>query len=159
MFRRIAFFLYLATSASGAFATNSVVLGRGVSNTGLMDLGCVDDLGMNCWFIWELDAKSTVSGPIVKGRVKALALQHVEATRTFVQSVELFVLSPISESDSLWATGARYTILALSPQRAGGSYCLWLDPNDLSVPVEKAKVTVDASGQYCFKRRLLDHNK
>jgi hypothetical protein len=152
MFARLAIVLIASVTWETALGDNSVVLGRGISNAHVEPLGCIDDLGMNCWFRWELVVNRTVAGPSVRGRIRALTLQHTDATSTFVKSVELFVLAPIGKPDP---TGATHTILALSPRHADGTYCVILDPQQLGIPVERSQIIARADGSFCFRSRLI----
>ena len=142
-----------------ASAANSVVFGRGVSNSDAQALGCEDDLGMACWYYWDIHASTTISGPPIRGRVRALALQHTDATSKFVRSVEFFVLAPIPKSSPHFSAGARYYILEMSSRREGTKYCIRRDPQELDVPVEKSQVAIDAHGQFCFDRKLLTRER
>jgi hypothetical protein len=150
--KKISFVLMALITSETALSENSVVLGRGTSNSHVEGRGCVDDLGMNCWYLWELLANATVAGPRVKGHIRALTLQHTDATSKFVKSVELFILAPLGSPDP---TGATYSILALSPKYPDGKYCVWLDPLELGIPIDKSEVSRDSHGAYCFSSLLL----
>jgi hypothetical protein len=152
VFARLTIALIASMISEIALSDNSVVLGRGYSNTYVERLGCVDDLGMNCWFLWELVVDRTVAGPPVHGRVRALTLQHTDATSTFVKSVELFVLAPMQKSDP---TGATHTILSLSPRYPDGMYCVILDPEQLGIPIDRPQIRARPEGSYCFNSVLL----
>ena len=146
MFPRLLLGLAALVSSATALSENSVVLGHGVSNSHVG--GCVDDLGMNCWYLWTLEARKTIVGPPVKGLLKALSLQHTDASQTFVDSVELFILAPLPKPD---VTGAKYSILALSPKKSGGNYCVSINPKEFNLPIDETQITYDATAHaYCF---------
>lgn len=151
-FGRLTSVLIASMTWEAALGDNSVVLGRGISNAAVRPLGCIDDLGINCWFLWELVVKRTVAGPPVPGRIRALTLQHTDATSAFVKSVQLFVLASIGKPDP---TGATHTILSLSPRYADGTYCVILDPQQLGIPIQRSQITARPDGSFCFETRLL----
>src|SRR4051812_32664287 len=79
-----------------AWAVDSVVLGHGLSNAFFGEIECQPtDLCMDSLYVWQLDAKQTLAGPRVQGRVRAVIAVHGPATSGFVKSVELFVLRPV----------------------------------------------------------------
>ena len=151
-FRRLAVALIASMTWGVTLGDNSVVLGRGISNAPARPLGCIDDLGMNCQFLWQLVVKRTVAGPSVHGRIRALTLQHTDAASTFVRSVELFVLAPIAKRGP---TGATHTILALSPRYGDGTYCVTLDPQQLGIPIARSQIVARPDGSFCFGAGLL----
>jgi hypothetical protein len=148
--------IWVIAPLQSALSDNSVVIGRGFSNEEVASLGSVDD--WNVFFLWTLDVNRTVAGPKVKGRVRALGIAHSGATSKYVRSVELFVLSPITEgSKEMLRTGAKYLIVALSPLYKDAMYCTRMDPLDIGIPIERAQIKVDENGSFCFERALLIH--
>src|ERR1700747_640947 len=146
--------------ASSAVAADSVVVGHGISNSFLSSRTCLPDpLCMTASYVWVLDAKRTVSGPKVVGRVRAIMLQHVGATSKYVKSVELFVLRPIEDLSTRKSSGADYLLVSLSPLDSQGRYCLQMNPGDVGLKLAASEVTVDASsGNYCFSAAALASN-
>jgi hypothetical protein len=111
---------------------------------------------MQAVYLWEFDAKRTVTGPPVGGRVRVLATQHTDATSKFVRSVELFVVRPIDDPAVREAYGAEYYLVGLSPRYERSTYCLPVNPTDIGLSMPSSEVTVEPdSGYYCFARRLL----
>lgn len=150
-----ALFLCVGAALQSAHSQDSVIIGRGISSEEIPSLGSVDS--WNVFFLWTIDAKRVVSGPKIKGRVRALILAHAGATPKYVRSVELFVLSPIAGgSGEMLRTGARYSIIAVSPRYKDAMYCTLLDPIDIGIPIERGHITVDENGSFCFKRALLN---
>ena len=148
--------IWVIAPLQSALSDNSVVIGRGFSNEEIASLGPIDD--WNVFFLWTLDVKRTVASPKVKGRVRALTMAHAGATSKYVRSVELFVLSPITESSKeMLSTGANYFIVALSPLYQDAMYCTRMDPLDIGIPIERAQIKVDENGSFCFERARLNH--
>jgi hypothetical protein len=138
-----------------AFAADSVVIGRGISNSFLSNGAC--SAGSTCLdaqYVWVLTSNRSVVGPIVKGRVRAISTQHTDATQQFVTSVELFVLRPIKSVTVRHSSGAAFYILYLSPRNADGRYCLPVSPSSVGLHLDPAKVLATESS-YCFDVRAL----
>jgi hypothetical protein len=140
-----------------AIAADSVVVGRGISNAYVADAACPEGSScMDSLHVWVLKVRRTVSGPVVKCTVRALATQHIEATTEFVKSVELFVLRPIDDAAIRNAYGAEYRLVSLSPRYESDKYCLTVNPNDVGLRLESSQIAFDSeSGVYCFDRRTL----
>jgi hypothetical protein len=139
--------------ANPVLAADSVVLGRGVSNTFFDRIECSpDSICMDSLYLWELDVKQTLVGPPVKGRVRALFASHGAATPEFVRDVELFVLSPsegVKGGDSKFPA---FGIIALSPRYEGDQYCLPMDPRSVGLDVDSTKAKF---GLFCFPRKSI----
>ena len=136
-----------------AIATDSVVLGKGLSNAFVSEISCPEDLiCMDSVFIWELEAKRTVAGPGISGRVRATTTQHTEATQQFVGSVKIFVLRPIEDSALRASYGVDYEIVTLSPRYKGNRFCLLVDPKEIGLDVQSVQ---NEHGFYCFSARGL----
>src|SRR5437763_799201 len=89
LMRRFAIlFGFSCAAAVPASATDSVVLGRGLSNAFFDKIECSPtDLCMDSLYVWELDARQTLAGPKVAGRVRAIIAVHGPATSKYVRSV------------------------------------------------------------------------
>jgi hypothetical protein len=146
--------------AGPAVAEDSVVLGHGISNAFLSNLPCTPgSICMDANYVWILDADRTVAGPRITGQVRAISAQHIGATDLFVKSVELFVLRPIHDSALQKVSGAKYSLVSLSPRDSQGRYCLSVAPKDVGLKVEDSEVSVDpSSGYFCFKATALASN-
>jgi len=160
MIRILAAFLSICVAAMPTVAAEySVVVGRGVSNSFLSDGPCHGAITcLDAWYVWVLDADRTVAGPKVSGRVKAITPQHTEATLKFVESVELFVLRAIEDPRLAGSSGAKYSIVSLSPRYSGDRYCLWFDPKVVGLKLEPSEIVVDSDGSFCFKAVALASN-
>ena len=149
-------FIAIASSAHGA---DTVVLGKGISNSFVSELTCPEGaICMDSLYRWELNAKHTVAGPIVAGRLRAVISQHADANIRFVKSVELFVLRPIEDRELGAAYGADFELVALSPRYANGNYCLSVEPEDVGLKLPASEVSIDPdSGYRCFSSKLIRH--
>jgi hypothetical protein len=157
---RTAVLLGALALATPVVAADSVVLGHGVSNAFLSKPPCPEhSLCMDALYIWVLDADHTVVGPSVTGTVRAIATQHTDATTQFARSVELFVLSPITNPTLRKSSGARFYLISFSPRDSQGRYCISVNPNDVGLKLDPAEVSVDSgSGGFCFKASVLASN-
>ncbi len=154
MSRIIATLLVLALSGP-AVAADSVVIGQGISNSFLSEIKCpAGSLCMDAQYLWVLTATRTVVGPPIHGNVRAISMQHTDATRQFVRSVELFVLHPIERTASPSSSPASFSIIALSPRDPAGRYCLPMDPSTVGLRLDPSKVHAE-DGHYCFDAGLL----
>jgi hypothetical protein len=154
MNRLVAMLLGLAC-ASTAFSADSVVIGRGVSNSFLSKVECTaGDLCVDARYVWVLSVARTIAGPTVQGKIRAVAFQHVDATPQFVRSVELFVLSPIDDSAPRGSSGADFYIVSLSPRGGDGRYCLDVDPETVGLHLKPGDIKF-RENRYCFAATLL----
>ena len=146
--------LTLIALSGAALADTSVVVGKGVANSWLHTPECAPDaICMNAVFLWTLRANQTLSGPRVKGLVRAVTLQHAQVMPQFVRSFELFVLASIDDAKERAATGARFRILAMSREFENGSFCLNDRPETFGLRVPLGHVDVDPTGQlFCFPK-------
>ena len=141
-----------------ALAVDSVVLGRGIKNDFFANIECsANELCMDSLYVWEIDAKRTMAGPRVSGRVRAVISVHGLASSKYVKSVELFVLRPKVNLEASDSNGPQFSLMALSPRYKGGKYCLSMDPRSVGLEVDSV---VSDEGFYCFSRKqLLRPNK
>jgi hypothetical protein len=150
-------FAFLVAVACPAFGTDTVVIGRGVSNTFAYKMSCPPDLVcLDAMYRWVIDVKRTVAGPAVKGHVTALVAQHVDATPQFVESTRLFVLRPVQDLPLPDTFGANFYLLSVSPRDNMGRYCISVNPRDVGLKIDRSRVTIDSnSGKFCFDSVLL----
>jgi hypothetical protein len=149
-----------ALPTAAAVAADSVVLGHGVSNAFVSAPPCpAGSACMEANYLWVLEADRTITGPDIKGKVRAIAVQHTDATAKFVTSVELFVLRPIQDPSMRKSLGADYYLVSLSPRDPQGQYCLSLNPGDVGLKLDASEVRVDtSSGHFCFSATALTSN-
>ena len=152
---RIILALAALIGGSCALAQDSVVIGRGISNSYLANLSCdAHSICLDAEYLWVLESHRTLVGPSVKGQIRALTIQHADATQKFVSSVELFVLSPITNAADRASSGADFRIIALSARDSSGRYCLNIDPSSIGLHIDAANM-YKSEGSYCFAARLL----
>lgn len=140
-----------------AFAADSVVIGRDVSNEYIGEAKCpADHICLNSIWVWEFDAKRTIAGPKLNGKVRALTEQDASATASYIASVEVFVVRPIRDSKVREKFGVSYRLVSVSPLYHDGKYCLSEEPVKIGLRLSKSQIAVDpASGYYCFNKSLI----
>jgi len=152
---RLVLALTALTAGLSAFAADSVVIGRGISNSFLSNVDCpTGSLCLDARYLWVLASNRTVAGPPVEGQVRAISMQHTDATPQFVGSVELFVLRPIESAALRTSSGADFYIVALSARDSAGRYCLPVDPTTVGLHLDRTKLRA-VHGSYCFDAQLL----
>jgi hypothetical protein len=163
--RRASFSLILmslTTASSPALSSDSVVLGRGISNYFLSRQPCpqpedsnLTNICLDANFIWVLSARRTIVGPPVRGTVRAIVSQHVAAASKFVRSTELFVLRPIDDPALRKSSHADYYLVDLSSKDSDGRYCLWDKPEEVGLRLKDSDVVVRDEGRSCFNATLI----
>jgi hypothetical protein len=152
---RVLLALIALTLGSSAFARDSVVIGRGISNSFLSKVDCpVGTICLDAQYLWVLISNRTVVGPPVEGQIRAISMQHTDAIQQFVTSVELFVLRPIESATIRSSSGADFYIVALSPRDPAGRYCLSVNPATVGLHLDPTRVRA-AGGSYCFDAQSL----
>ena len=155
--RGVLFTLFYVTLASTASGTDTLVLGRAVSNSYVGHSIHHCEPGEICresLYRWIIDAKRTLAGPSVSGHTEAVIDQETAATQAFVDSTRLFLLRPASDLPFLpHFSNARYYLVSLSPLYEDGNYCLSVNPMENEPRSQAARITgirVDSDGDYCF---------
>ena len=155
--KRFLLILVALTIPGLALAADSVVLGRGISNSFFSKVACPENtICRDSQYVWVLKARRTLAGPPVKGTVRGLIMQHSAATPDLVSSTELFVLRPIEDSALRASSGATFYILSLAPKGIDGQYCLDINPATVGLNLEPP-VAPDQFGFYCFDSRQLQN--
>ena len=142
---------------SQAYAAPSVLIGRGLSNTFVAESVCPENaICLDAFYRWEFMSTRTVAGPAISGHVRAVISQHVEATPSFVRSVELFVVTPIDDPAVRRTYGAEYFLLALSPRYKSGRYCVPMPLAEIGLADVSSEIIVDPdTGYHCISARSL----
>jgi hypothetical protein len=87
---------------SPAYAADSIVIGRAVSNSYAKALSdsyeaakpCPEEsICMEVIFRWVIDAEKIIAGPAPQGRLKALTFQHTGVNDRYLKSLRLSCLS------------------------------------------------------------------
>lgn len=123
-------FAALMFVSGGVYAENSVVIGSGIKVDTISSLG--DDWVAG--YVWLIDARQTVSGPIVKGRVRIVAVSHAQPTDSYLRSVQFFVLRPYNNAHSESSDEPKFALVASSPLHRSGKYCVPFKPSDIAIP-------------------------
>jgi hypothetical protein len=135
-----------------ALAADTIVLGHALSDKYIdkIKIDCpADEICLDVWYRWIIEADQTVSGPRLPGRVVAAQMQHVDVTHAFLKSLRLFVLRPIDDQKQRSLLGADYYLVDMSkPSRM---YCLWSDPKAEGLSIDEVFVAGEEhSSRYCF---------
>lgn len=139
-----------------AYAADSIIIGRAVSNSYAKALDeaagpCPEDsICLDAIFRWIIVPTSTLAGPPLKGRIRALTYQH---TGMNDKSVRLFVLRPIGNVEIPHSHDDRYYLVSSSPVYDDGTYCISVDP--CASGLHLRNVTKRGDGNYCFDHHLL----
>jgi hypothetical protein len=133
-----------------AYSDNSIVIGQGIKVEGVFESAGEWQSG----YIWLVNARRTVLGPDVKGKIRITAVSHAQPTDDYLKTVQLFVLAPVS-ADSAASDAPKYSLLASSPLDRNGQYCVWLKPSEISIPLSDTDVERDEHGAYCFSKASL----
>jgi hypothetical protein len=141
--------LFLAVT--DARAANSIVIGDGIE---IVEVG----EPLNDWvmgYVWLIDARQTISGPPVTGKVRIVAASHAQPTDAYLKTVQLFVLSPAISDGNESTTEPRFSLITSSPLYRGGKYCVPFKPSEIGIPLGDPDVEQDNDGSYCFTKKAL----
>jgi len=150
MSHRTGLFFALVLLAAGAHADNSIVIGQGIKVDEVHEWPGNWDSG----YIWLVRARRTISGAIVKGKIRIIAASHAQPRDSYLKTVELFVLAPVV-GDGAASDGPKYSLLASSPLYGRDKYCIRLKPSEIAIPLSDADVERDEHGSYCFRKTSL----
>jgi hypothetical protein len=141
----------LALLVADAHANNSIVLGQGIK----VDSVCESGESWVSGFVWLINARRTISGPTVKGKLRIVAASHAQPLDSYVKTVQLFVLAPANEDVAESSSEPRFSMIASSPLYRGGKYCVWFKPSEIGIPLSDAEIERDKHGAYCFSKKSL----
>jgi hypothetical protein len=150
MSRHAGFLLALLLPFADTYADNSVVIGHGIKVDGVA--------GSGSWvskYVWQIKARRTLSGPIVKGTVRITAASHAQPKDSYLRTVELFVLAPVIQGEEKSDDEPRFSLVASSPLYGRDKYCIPFRPYEISIPVNDSEVERDEHGFYCFSKAAL----
>jgi hypothetical protein len=141
----------LTLLAPGAQAENSIVIGHGIK----VDAVYASAGDWVSGYVWLIDADRTLSGPIVKGKVHVIAASHAQPKDSYLKTVQLFVLAPVSRDDADAKDEPRFSLIASSPRYGRDKYCVLFKPSEIGLPLSDAEVERDEHGAYCFSKKAL----
>jgi hypothetical protein len=147
---RASLFFVFALLVADAQAESSIVIGRGIK---------VEDVYVTGeWtsaYVWLIDAQRTVSGPTVKGKVRIFAASHAQPKDSYLKTVQLFVLTPVSREGAESNDEPRLSLIASSPRYGRDKYCVPFKPSAIGIPLSDAEVERDKYDDYCFTKKAL----
>lgn len=137
------------------YADNSIVIGRGIEVDGVIE-------STGDWvsgYVWLVDVRRTVSGPIVKGKVRIIAASHAQPKDSYLKTVQLFVLAPIIGGGAEDGE-PKFSLVASSPLYGNSKYCIPFHPSEIAISLNDTEVDRNKYDDYCFsKKSLLDAAK
>lgn len=140
----------LVLLVADAFADNSIVIGQGIKVEGVLDSPGDWESG----YVWQVKARRTISGPIVKGKIRVIAPSHAQPKNSYLKTVQLFVLAPVVGDDAAYGA-PEYSLVASSPLYGHDQYCIWPKPSEIAIPLSDTDVVRDEHGAYCFSKGAL----
>ena len=152
MLNRAGLLFALVIFFADAYAENSIVIGQGIKVVG--EPSCIGD----CWvsgYVWLIDARRTVLGPPVEGKIRMVAASHGQPKDSYLKAVQLFVLSPVIADTAEVSSDLQFSLLASSPMYGGGRYCIPFKPTEVGIPLSDSEVERDEYNRYCFSKRSL----
>lgn len=155
MSHRAGLLFVLVLLAADVYADNSIVIGRGIKVDGVGEAS-------GSWvsgYVWLVDARQTVSGPIVKGKIRIIAASHAQPKDSYLKTVQLFVLAPII-GDGATHDAPKFSLVTSSPLYGNGKYCIPFNPSEIAISLNDTEVDRNEYDAYCFtKKSLLDSAK
>jgi hypothetical protein len=145
---------------AAAQAESSVVVGTPLKQFGIdLEVPCPKSdnpdeefVCMDAWIGWEIAVTSTLTGPPIKGRIRAARIQHTKYSTRYFRSFGLFVLVPIVDEENRKAFGADYIIVEASAARR--MHCFRREPRTYGLDdyVENLNGGEGPNGSgYCFE--------
>jgi hypothetical protein len=150
MLGRAELLLALLLHFADVYAEDSIVIGYGIKVDGIN--------GSGDWvsaYVWQINARRTVSGPIVKGKIRIIAASHAQPRDSYLKTVELFVLAPVIQDAAKSDDELRFSLVASSPLYERNKYCIQFKPYEISIPLNDSEVERDEHGFYCFSKQAL----
>lgn len=151
MLYRAGLLLALVLLVTDAYADKSIVIGHGIK----VDEVCESSGDWVSGYVWLINARRTVSGPIVKGKIRIVAASHAQPTDSYLKTVQLFVLAPVVGDDAESGNEPRFSLIASSPLYGRDKYCVPFKPSEIAIPLSDAEVERDEDGAYCFSKSSL----
>lgn len=144
-------FVALVIFFAEANAEYSVVIGQGIKVDG--ESSPIGD-GWTSAFVWLIDARRTVVGPPVKGKLHIIAASHAQPKDSYLRTVQLFVLAPIV-GDTESSGEPMFSLVTSSPIYRRGRYCIPFKPSEVGIPLGDGEVERNEHDYYCFSRSSL----
>jgi hypothetical protein len=130
----------------------SVVLGNATGHFAIHhEIPCPEDyICLDAWIGWKITVTQTVSGPILKGRLRVARIQHTEFIKSYLRRIHLFVLRPIPDAETREALGADYYLEDFSMEHQ--MYCTGDDPKKYGLTDADVHVRPEQDPpSYCYE--------
>lgn len=150
MSNRTSLLFALTLLAADVCADNSIVIGQGIKVEEVLHSPGDWQSG----YVWQVKARRTLSGPIVRGKIRVIAASHAQPTDSYLKTVQLFVLAPVV-GDGVASGAPEYSLIASSPLYRHDRYCIWPKPSEIAIPLSDAEVVRNEHGAYCFSKASL----
>jgi hypothetical protein len=134
-----------------AHADNSIVIGHGIKVDGVHE-------SAGDWvsgYVWLIDVRRTVAGPIVKGKIRIIAASHAQPRNSYLKTVQFFVLAPVIGDGAECANEPRFSLIASSPLYERDKYCIPFKPSEIAIPLSDTEIERNEYDAYCFSKRSL----
>jgi hypothetical protein len=151
MSHRAGLLFALALHIAGAYADNSIVIGHGLKVDGV----CESAGEWMSGYVWLINARRTVSGPIVKGKIRVIAASHAQPKDSYLKTVQLFVLAPAIGYGAESSNEPRFSLIASSPLYGRDRYCIPFKPSEIGIPLSDTAIERNEYDDYCFSKRSL----
>jgi len=156
MIRHIALIATLSSWASLAQAEMTLSLGKAISQIDNVHIEetpeerCPPDyICLRGWSRWTLEVEETLAGPVVKGRIHVVMMQHSPMDESVFKRKLLFVLERIDDAAERKRLHADYKLLELSEPAM--MYCTRTDPGQWKVPSDRIyRQDSDDDVSFCF---------
>jgi hypothetical protein len=157
MIKRISTLIALCGLGAVARADSSLAVGRAISQFDAVDIQlkpeemCPPDaICLRSWSRWTLNIKSTISGPVVKGRTYVVMMQHAPVVDWTFKKDLLFVLEHIDDASERKRLHADYRLLDMTePEQM---ICTSTDPAHLGVSADDIYRQSEADDvTFCFR--------
>jgi hypothetical protein len=150
MLHRAALLFALIFLVADAYADNSIVIGHGIKIDGVCETGDWDS-----GYIWLINARRTISGPAVKGKIRIIAMSHAQPKDSYLKTVQLFVLAPVTKDAAEASKEPTFSLIASSPLYRRDQYCIAFKPSEIGIPLNDTEVERNEHDAYCFSTQAL----
>lgn len=141
----------LVSPVASADTPLTVVVGRAIGHFSIAaEIPCPkDDICMDAWIGWAIEAKDVLAGAPAKGRIRAARIQHAWFVPGYLRRFKLFVLQPIEDPAMRKLLTADYFLRDVSESTS--VFCTHERPEVLGIEAESVFVEQGAaSPRHCF---------
>ena len=149
----VAVCLLAGSAANGA---TSFVLGTAVSEDDKVDIKPTAEevcppaaICLFGWSRWTLEIRRSFVGPVVKGRIYAVHVQHTTHNPNYFKELHIFALEYIEDSAERVRLHADYKLDLIDEKQM---LCTDADPKKAGIPASDIySATTDDSYRFCFR--------